>query len=146
MYPTTQQYLLWLRQVVGWPPAVLPDDSPYIQWSFDFAIQTVNQALLVQPPIFALAVYNLGADRIINFAQDQPQQSVFLDMRERLGINKFYAGVVASAADTGTSGALVVPIAFQNLTLADLQELKTPYGRNYLALAQQYGPNVGGIS
>jgi hypothetical protein len=34
----------------------------------------------------------------------------------------------------------------QRLTLAQLQNLKTPYGREYLALAQSYGPNVWGLS
>jgi hypothetical protein len=53
------------------------------------------------------------------------------------------AGVIGSSADETTSESLVVPEAMKNLTLQNLQNLKTPYGRQYLYFAQAFGTNWG---
>jgi len=46
---------------------------------------------------------------------------------------------VGASEDEATSQTLLTPEAMKGLTLADLQNLKTPWGRQYLAFAQSYG-------
>ncbi len=41
---------------------------------------------------------------------------------------------------------MVVQEAAKNFTLANLQNLKTPWGRTYLGFAQAYGPSIIGLS
>ena len=52
--------------------------------------------------------------------------------------------VLASVRKTGR--VVIVQEAAKNFTLANLQALKDPYGRQYLALAQSYGPETWGMS
>jgi hypothetical protein len=80
---------------------------------------------------------------LINFATDQSGQTFFATARTNYGINSFVAGVIGSSADETTSESLVVPEAMKNLTLQNLQNLKTPYGRQYLYFAQAFGTNWG---
>jgi hypothetical protein len=123
-----------------------------ISWSFSVATMLVNPALAtVGSPsgaatstnLYVEAVYNLAADNLVNYAQDQPGRTYFADLRASLKINNFAAGVVQAASDQGTSDSLAVPDALKNLTLANLQSLKTPWGRAYLAMAQTYGTMWG---
>lgn len=126
--------------------------------AYQVAIATVNlQLACIQSPIYTLAVYNLAASFLVNFAQDptplptgyptlpstNPQSPAPLPywtgLRAQWRINDFTAGVVNSSSDEGTSVSLTVPEAFQNLTIGDLQRLKDVYGRTYLAIAQDAG-------
>jgi hypothetical protein len=52
---------------------------------------------------------------------------------------------VQSAADESTSDALTVPDFVKGLTMQNLQQIKTPYGRQYMAITQELGP-VWGMS
>jgi hypothetical protein len=70
----------------------------------------------------------------------------FAQLRQQFNLLGFVAGVVQSTGDQGTNTALVVPDFFKNLTFADLDLMKTPWGRNYLAYAQKAGPTVVGLS
>lgn len=74
------------------------------------------------------------------------QEQFFANARRQLKLNSFVPGVVASTSDLSTSVGLDNPDFFKNLTLDQLQLLKTSYGRAYLAIAQKYGPNVWGVS
>ena len=58
----------------------------------------------------------------------------------------FVSGVIQAAADEVTSESMLVPDALKGLTLANLQQLKDPWGRNYLQWAQDYGPAAWGVS
>jgi hypothetical protein len=101
--------------------------------------------------MYALAVYNLGGDTLINYAQDvQPpvpyetpgnndELPFFAYQRQKYKVSDFTPGVVQAASDEGTSTSLVVQKAAENFTLANLQNLKTPWGRAYLAIAQSVG-------
>ena len=60
-------------------------------------------------------------------------------MRAQYNVLSFVAGVVNSTSDEGTSMGLTVPKAFEEYTIANLQNLKTPYGRAYLSISQSYG-------
>ena len=69
----------------------------------------------------------------------------FSSARKQFGINSFVGGTISSSADVSTSESLNVPEQLKGLTLANLQNLKTPFGRRYLEIAGQYG-NLWGIS
>jgi hypothetical protein len=70
----------------------------------------------------------------------------FANLRQQFNLLGFVAGVVQTTTDQGTSSGLVVPDFFKNLTFSDLDLLKTPWGRNYLAYAQKAGPTVFGLT
>lgn len=110
------------------------------------------------PSIYCLAVYSLSTDQVFQYALDvQPPViyippsgqsnpeglSYFAYYRQLWKMNDFTPGVVQSTSDEGTSVSLVVPDAFQELTIGQLANLQTPWGRRYLALAQSTGPNWG---
>lgn len=144
--PTLADYLAFIRST-GITPAALPDASPSIQTSYDLAFATVNPYFAsVVPELYVVAGYNLGVDILYNIAQDTPPSTFFADARKAWNIYGFVAGVVNSASDQGTSDGLVVPDFFSQLTFSDLQNLKTPWGRAYLALAQKWGPDLFGIT
>lgn len=137
------------------PVAALPLTAPVILMSLAIAEEIVNPALqsvgaacgstlgYTGPSIYELAVYNLAADNLINFAPDQPGQTFFADLRTAWKITSFVPGVIQASADVSTSESLLVPDFMKNLTMADLQYMKTPYGRQYLAFAQRYGTMWG---
>jgi hypothetical protein len=65
--------------------------------------------------------------------------------RKQFGINSFVGGTIESSEDVATSESLNVPEQLKGLTLANLQQLKTPFGRRYLQIAGQYG-TIWGLS
>lgn len=143
---------MWVRGFMGVPSSVLPDNSPYLTYAFDISITTVNTLLGVAPNAYALAVYNLGGDCLVNSVPDAVPLVIYKNelpywafLRDQFKINSFVAGVVQSASDEGTSDSLLVPDAFKGLTMSDLQNLKTPWGRRYLAYAQKFG-SLWGLS
>lgn len=163
MSPTQAQYIDFLRNVVGIDSTILPDASPAIGWSYNIALAWVNKALKAicgpsspYASTYAIAVYNLATDRLLNFAPDlpgspdipgsDPPMKFFAYTRKQLNIGGFVAGVVQSTNDEGTGVGFVVPKQFENFTVGDLQNLKTPYGQQYLAIAQMYGPSVWGLT
>lgn len=169
MSVTLAGFLAFVRDQVAITEADLPSASPSIQFALDLAVATVNEALACVPigtqpglTVYDVAVYNLAADNLINYARDtsaalaaaeaktaaagKPVLPFFAALRSKWGIDAFRAGVVNSTSDNSTSTSLTVPEALARLTLADLQNLKTPYGRTYLQLAQAYGPSIWGLS
>jgi hypothetical protein len=154
MIPTVAGFLIFIRQQMGITTTVLPDASPYIGWAFNVAVEIVNLQLdCISPLIYELAVYNLAADNLINYAQDLPDAAIipgseppaafFQALRQSWDITGFVPGVISSSADVSTSESLLVPDFMKGLTLADLNLIKTPYGRTYLAFAQKIGTNWG---
>jgi hypothetical protein len=118
-----------------------------LETTFDVAMDLVNETLNhASPQIYVLAVYNLGADRLINFAQDIPEQSYFADLRSKYRVMDVSVGVAAAVNDQGTSVGILNPDQMRTFTLLDLQTLKTPFGRTYMGFAQQYGTNLWGLS
>ena len=154
--PTQAGFLLFVRNQMQITTTVLPDNNEAISTSFQVAMEIVNQTInLVSPVIYTLMVYNLGGSNIINFAVDAPGASVFKTdgngitytffewWRKFFGCSSFIGGTIASTSDEGTSESLNVPDGLKNLTIADLQYLKDPWGRQYLAFAQRYGTGWG---
>ena len=140
--PNQADYTLFLRNVVGIASSFLPDGAEIIITTLAIAQEIVNpQINCASARMYTLAVYNLAADRLINFAPDQPEQTYFDDLRgpEKLNISGFAPGVVASSSNETTASALLNPEQMKEFTLMDLQNLKTPYGREYISIAQSVG-------
>lgn len=138
--PTLAGFLAFLAAALAPTPAQLPANSTWPATAFNVAMDIVNQALQqASPDIYTLAVYNLATSNMINFTPDQAGQSFWANLRTTFGTDSFSAGVVQSTGDQGTNTSLVVQKALENITLADLQLLKDPYGRRYLGFAQKYG-------
>jgi hypothetical protein len=166
--PTVAGFIAFIRAVVGITPDILPDDAPVIVMALSVATAIVNPALRIVPvpgsflpeatktSIYVLACYNLASDNLINYAQDlpdappvqgsDPPTPFFAWTRKQWNINGFVSGVVQSTSDEGTSVSMVVQDAAKNFTLSNLQNLKTPYGRQYLAFSQDFGPSTWGVT
>lgn len=150
----------WVNAVMGVPTQYLPSGSPALFWAYGTALAIVNPAFKCLPgicidgvrypnPLYAQAVYNLGGNNLANFAPDvsgliyKDEIGYFAFMRKDMNINQFTPGVITSSADETTSESMEVPEQFKNMTLSQLQLLKTPWGRTYLGIAQDYGTNWG---
>jgi hypothetical protein len=144
--PNQADYLTFIRGA-GIGVAFLPDNSMWIDVSFTIAVDTVNDVLnVVNPEIYTLAAYNLGVDRLLNFAQDVEGQTFFATMREKLGLLGFAAGLVSSSSDQSSSQSLEVVEGAKRMTFTDLQLARTIWGRTYLGFAQQYGSTIWGLT
>jgi hypothetical protein len=154
--PTLAGFQDFVYNVMKIDPTYLPASEPVIGYAFQVAMAVVNPELkhatipsLTGGPntsVFAFAVYNLGGSQIIQFAQDQPGYAYFDETRVKLGIDKFSPGVVASTSDASTATSLLNPEFMRNLTMQNLQNMRDPWGRQYLAFAQAYGPTAWGLS
>ena len=96
--------------------------------------------------LYTLAVYNLGGSNLLQWAQDASGATIYKDglpyfayMRQLYRMNSFTPGIIQSSADERTNAVLVIPESLENLSIADLQYLTNPYGRQYLAFAQRAG-------
>ena len=155
MYTTTLAgFIVFIRTQMGISTMVLPDTDPAIEMAYCVARDIANPAVAcVSPLIYSLMVYNLGGSNLIEFAQDQPGAPMvagssppapyFVYLRTKWNLNDLISGVISASSDEGTSQSLVVQDAAAGFSVADLQYLKTPYGRTYLSYAQRYGANFG---
>jgi hypothetical protein len=153
--PTLAGFLAFVRNVMGITSEQLPDDSVYLGYAFDVALALVsldlgNPGVDGTGSIYSLAVYNLAGDRLLNYAQDVPDAPsvpgsgdpglpFFAYARQSYGVNSFVAGVIEASSDETDSVSIAVPESLREVSLSDLSNLKTPYGRQYLAFAQQLG-------
>ena len=146
--PTLAGYLEFLRNIVGINTTVLPDGSPIIEWSYNYAVNLVWEVLryLPSPPdqfLYTTAVYNLTTSFLLANGQDPTglpvSQQFFGPYQQKYNLRAFVGGVIQSASDESTSSSMVVPKAFDGLTIQNLQNLKDPYGRQYLAIVQSLG-------
>jgi len=106
-------------------------------FSFHAAMDTVSTFL--PSHAYAMAVYNLATDRLINYAIDVPDQTYFMDVRKKMNITTVSLGVTSGSSDGQTSQQYLNPKFMETLTMGDLQLIKTPYGRAYIELAQSIG-------
>jgi hypothetical protein len=154
--PTLAGFQAFVTNAVQIPASVLPANSPYFGYAYNVAISIVSkQLLLVDPGIYVLAVYNLAANNLVNYAQDAPGAPpygkmagtngdiealpYFAYMRKKFGIVGFVPGVISSSSDQGTSQSTEVLEGFKTMTLLDLNATHTPWGQTYLAFASQIG-------
>lgn len=149
LQPNLTDYQTFLREQ-GFSDVVLPANSMWIPITLDIGKSMVNLALAFAErgpsPVYTLAVYNYATDRLLRIAPDQPNQTFFATKRKELGLLKFAAGLVSSSSDNGTGGSVEVIRAAKNMTVTDLEMMKTPWGREYIGAAQDYGPNIWGLS
>jgi hypothetical protein len=173
MEPSLAGFIAFLQNVVGITTAQLPANSPTIPFALSLAMAIANQTLACIPipqtdasgvalnaggqNIYIQAVYNLGTSFVFAYAQDpagapvikgsgDPGLPFFAWSRQQWQINSFVSGVVQSTADESTSTSLVVQEAAKYFTIANLSQLKDPWGRMYISLAQSFGPSTFGLS
>lgn len=151
--PSLSGFVTFVRQQMGISSSVLPNGSMYFNWAYFQALALVNRQICAVPVMYLTAVYNLAGDILVNIAQDvtdappvsgsKPPLPFFAYTRAKLNLNSFVTGIISSTSDEGTSESLVVPDQLKTLTIADLQLAKTPWGRNYLGIAQSVGSDWG---
>ena len=142
--PSLSGFIAFLRNIVGINTTVLPDNAPVIEFSYNMAINICTDLLVTIPQIpgeflYITAVYNLSTDTLLTYAQDQSGQTFFTQVQQKYQLHALVPGVISFACDEGTQSTMVVPDSFKHMTLANLQNLKTPYGRTYLGIAQDFG-------
>jgi len=145
MNPTLAGFVWFIQTVMMIGENYLPIDSPVIQFAYDVAIAIVNPQFQsvpspsTSPSVYAQMVYNLAGDTLINIAPDQPAQTFFENLRTKFNCLGFVGGVIQSSGDESTSESMVVPEQIKMFTVANLNNLKTPYGRTYIGYAQSVG-------
>lgn len=153
MEPTVGGFIEFVINIMQPPAPFDPNTSPFIPWSFNAAINFINSGLLCIPAkqvgfwtIGTIATYNLAADTLINIAQDGPSDPIYKDglkywayLRKQYNLLSFIPGIVQTSSDENTSVGYMIPDGFAGYTIANLQQLKTPYGRAYLGYAQSWG-------
>ena len=157
--PTLAGFQSFVTNVMAVPATAVNINGTDVATAYQIAYDTVNTDLAILTDsattydLYSLAVYNLAASNLINYAQDIPGSptsadglTYFAEIRSQLGLNSFRAGVINATSDVSTSTSLSVPAALENLSIGDLQLIKDPYGRRYLAIAQKYGSSLWGIS
>ena len=152
MDPTLAGFQCFIANVMKVPSTALSMSDPVIAFAFNLAMNIVNPQLRCasnndpnQPNIYAVAVYNLAADFLVNNAQDSGASTFFADLRTTLNLNAPVTGVLTSTSDTGSAASYYVPESLQNLTIGQLQAMRTPWGRTYLSVAQSVG-SLWGLS
>lgn len=155
--PTLAGFTAWFYPITGVTTAQLPTDSPWLEYAFQVAMATVNRQLFrALAPIYMLAVYNLSADLVFQWAPDVqpvvPYQAAndqgpvlpyFAYWRQYWNLNGFVAGVINSSNDESTGQSMTVPKQYEAMTTSQLQNLKTPWGRAYIGFAQSVGSAWG---
>jgi hypothetical protein len=146
--PTFAGFQWFVANMMGVPTNEIPDVT-VLQACYDQALNLAYYGLATvpsqstSPSIYAFAVYNLGADIVVETAWDdpnaQPPSTYWTTLRQQLGLNSFAYGIINAAADQGTSDSMFIPEQLQGMTMLDLQLAKTPWGRRYLMIAGEWG-------
>jgi hypothetical protein len=187
--PSYDAYVTYLRQIVGIGTGDLPDNSPFIEMAYEYAITIVNMYLNVVdtpgvpvvlqpmtppqsdyvydpnephnqggpfPSYYAYAVYSLATHFQVSYTPDYPgdptavppvpPSKYFSSLRTSMGLANFVPGMIESSYDQNTGQSFVVPDFVKSMTMADLGNLQTPWGRQYMGLAQAYGPTIWGLT
>lgn len=153
--PTQADFTSWVRTAIGIPSTVIPDNSVWFTYAYNAALTITNPVLQVAGT-YDLALYNLGGDNLINWAQDSiipPATSpvnfpgtntpYMAYLRDQYKVSAFVPGVIQSSNDESTGQSMELLEQYTGYTLANLQNLKTPWGRVYLAFAADVGPLWG---
>ncbi|MGN5574426.1 hypothetical protein [Enterobacter sp. Lyrl_3] len=143
--PTLDGYIRFVRGVMGVPDTAISDDDPTLECCFQSALELIPKQLGLEclPIIYTNTVYNAGGSLLLRYAIDTPPSTYFVDQRKKMELNDPVYGLVNSAADQGTSGALSISDAMSNLTLADLMLMQDLYGRQVIAVLMELGPLWG---
>jgi hypothetical protein len=159
---TLAGFITFVTNVLRPPAPFDPTTDPAMEFAFNFAVQWVLTDLVNVPGVvgapltmYQIAVNNLAADTLINIAIDpngapivqnsEPPLPFWAFLRQKYNILSFIPGIVQSSGDVSTNVGYMVPKSFENYSVMDLQNLKTPFGRVYLSIAGAWGP-VWGLS
>jgi len=121
-------------------------DFMALGWTFTIAVDRVIGAGAVGGILYVLAVYNLGLHTLVKISQDISPLTFFADARTQYGILSFIGGIISSTADQNSSNAIATSDLLKDLSVSDLDVLKTPWGREYAGYAQNFGRYVVGVS
>ena len=137
--PTLSGFTAYCR-ANGFTSAAIPDGDPGFDIDFAIALAWVPCVLnSVSCALYTYTVYQWGASVMINRQQDQVGSTFFADLRSKFLIDNFVPGVISSASDQGTAESLTVGTALSNMSVADLQRTKDPFGREALATMMAAG-------
>jgi hypothetical protein len=144
--PNLPDFLLFIQDYVGINPLFLPSDSPFPGYALGQGLRYIVRAR--GGVDYTLAVYNASTHILIRITPDQPgrnkEPGSFTKMREDFGLNRpVAAGVVASTSDNSTGVTLAVPDSLKQLTLGDLNFMKTPFGQEAISYNQDFGGAFG---
>jgi hypothetical protein len=145
--PNLPDFATFVASVMQVDPLYLPTPSTdALTAPFYRGLRLVIGAPCCDAYDYTSAVYNYAGHVLVATAIDQPGRTFFRDLRKSYGITGgFAAGVVQSTSDASDSTSLAVPDGLKNLTLSDLDLMKTPWGRAALAFNQDFG-GIWGIS
>lgn len=148
--PNLPDYISFVYGVMGVDPLYLPADSPFFGYALRRALNIVLLVPTVASDDYTLAVYNCAGHIQIKITPDQVvdgvQRQYFLGKRQEYQLLQPVSGVVTSSSDQATSVTNTNPEGLSNLTIQDLDFMKTLWGREYLAFMQDFGPTVWGLS
>ena len=150
LFPTTPNlvdFLTFLSTSVQVPAAALPGTSPWPGYALNQAV-----GLVLSPPnnpapiLYVLASYNCATHLLFAITPDVAGQNYFQTARsssaQGFGLVQGTTGLVQSSSDEVTSVTLTAPKWASGLTASQLGFYKTPWGREYLAYQQSYGPTI----
>lgn len=142
--PNLADFLTFLSTSVQIPSSALPSGSEWPGYAFNQIM-----ALILQPPgasgiTYSLAAYNGATHILFEITPDQAGQTYFADARGKNGYGLIVpsTGLVNSSSDQGTAQTLATPDWAKDMTVDALEFYKTPWGRQFLAWQQAYGPTV----
>jgi hypothetical protein len=141
--PNITDFLSFVADNMQIPSSALPAGSPWPQYALDRAINLVFSIPAVAATDYTIAVYNCAGHILLGLAPDQTGQTYFQTARVSFDMLEASSGVIASSGDQGTYNAFAVPESLTKLTVGDLYFFKTPWGREYLAYAQDFGEIAG---
>lgn len=90
--------------------------------------------------------YALASDPGAETVPGTYSANFFASLRARWNVNAITTGLVSASNDESTGMSVLNPEQMKEFTLANLQQMKTPYGRAYLAFAQSYGQTLWGLT
>jgi hypothetical protein len=142
--PTLAGFEAYCRTPVGIPTSAMPVNDPGFAIWFAIALEWVPLGLnCIGQTTYTYTVYNWGVSVLLQFQQDQANQTFFADKRAAFGVYNLVPGAVSATADEATSTTLTLGKAMSNLSLEDLQRVKDPYGRQAIAVLMEFGPLWG---
>lgn len=137
--PNLPDFILFIRNSMRIPVSGLPADSVWPGYAFNQAMALVLNVPTVSGLEYTLAVYNCGGHILIRITPDIQGSDFFAQLRSNYEILKPWSGMPSSTSDQGTSASFSVPDGIANLSIGDLNFYRTPWGREYLSYAQDFG-------
>ena len=121
--------------------------TPSLLWAFQYAFDRCPAGSgYIPASAYVPALYNLGMHQLLKIGQDISGQAFFTNARTQYSLLNFIGGIISSASDQNTASTTAVPDLLKNMNLSDLDLVKTPWGREYMAYAMEFGPYVVGMS